>query len=495
MAACVATEATPLTGTARRASRVACGVSMRIRAVSSVISLADGFDIGVINGAVVLFREELQLTSWQVAWTLSIFPFAATLAAPAAGSVADAVGRKPALMLSVALLVVGGLLMATASGFWHMFLGRLTAGSGMGCGLTAVAVYMSEVAPVDQRGFYSSLEELFVNVGLVLSFAANVLLLGLPHDWRLMMGSGIIPAGVAFVALAVPQSLSGIPESPRYLQKTGRVEEARAALLELLGGDSKEVDKAFAAWKAEEVGGALPTWGEALSGFCGRHRRSALAGIGVGIIQIFTGIALIAVLTTSLLVDLGIGKSSAMRITLLLGIAKVVVLVTVSFCVLDSLGRRPMLLWSITVCTAAAILGAGSSHLGLGKEWQVAGLCIFAVGHSMGVGPVPYVYMPEVFDNRLRSKGCAVGFAGSRLCGALYLLLVPPAVPTVGLGGVFLLLVVVNAISFAYVAWLCPETKGRSLEEMHQVFEASHSSRAPGSCCAWRSKEGAKGRP
>merc|ERR1719183_1328653 len=114
---------------------------------------------------------------------------------------------------------MGGLLMACATNFETIALGRITAGSGVGVGITAVTAYMSEVSPAHSRGFYGSLEELFVNIGNVAGYLMNVALFGLPYDWRLMLGLGVIPAAAVLIVLMLPYHLTGIPESPRYLQK------------------------------------------------------------------------------------------------------------------------------------------------------------------------------------------------------------------------------------------------------------------------------------
>merc|ERR1719258_235468 len=130
--------------------------------------------------------------------------------------------------------------MAFATNFEMLVAGRVIAGCGAGTGLTAVTAYMSEVSPAHARGFYSSLEELFVNVGNVAGYLVNLALLGVRYDWRLMLGLGIVPAFGVLVVLLLPYSLTGIPESPRWLQKVGRQDEARVVLFDLLG-DPDEV--------------------------------------------------------------------------------------------------------------------------------------------------------------------------------------------------------------------------------------------------------------
>merc|ERR1719310_198581 len=172
------------------------------------------------------------------------------------------------MMLASSLLIVGGLLMALATNFEMLISGRIIAGSGAGIGLTAVTTYMAEVSPAHASGFYGSLEELFVNVGNVVGYLMNLLLLGAPYDWRIMLGAGIIPAACVLFVLMLPYSITGVPESPRYLQKVGRLDEAREVLLDLLNGDQSEVDRAVQAWAEEaKADGGMASWGESLTAF------------------------------------------------------------------------------------------------------------------------------------------------------------------------------------------------------------------------------------
>jgi|Transcript_99952 sugar porter (SP) family MFS transporter len=472
-----ASERTPL---ARPKFVDSFDLAARVRILTAVISLAEGYDIGVVNGAVVLFREELQLTSWQVGIALSIFPMGVAICSPIAGSFADWAGRKPSMMLSALLLTIGGLVMAFSNSFETIAVGRIIAGSGAGVGLTTVTAYMSEVSPAHARGFYGSLEELFVNVGNVTGYLMNVALLGHPYDWRIMLGLGIIPSICVLVVLMLPYRLTGIPESPRYLQKVGRCEEARAILSELLRGDEAEVEKATKAWMEEARQGTnMASWGEAITAFATTHRRSALAGIGCGILNMFTGIMLMMVTTTSLLVGTGMSKDQAMWVSVGLGSTKALVMLVVAVFVLDSWGRRPLLLCSLSVCAAAAFLGSAGAYFNWGEAWVVLGLCVFVTGYSIGVGPVPWVYMPEVLENRLRGKGCALGLTGARLCGATHIFLFPILFPLVGVEGLFLFLLAVNILACMYVYAFCPETMGLSLEQIQDIFVSTSDEKVP----------------
>lgn len=463
-----ASETTPLRASPER-SHGCISVALRVRILTAVISFAEGYDIGVVNGAVVLFKDELGLQAWQVGIVLAIFPSGVSICAPFAGSFADLFGRKSAMALSSMLLIIGGLVMSFSIGFYSLALGRLIAGSGVGVGITAVTAYMSEVSPSHSRGFYGSLEELFVNMGSVGGYLINVALLNVMYDWRIMMGLGVIPASIVLIFLLLPYSWTRIPESPRWLAKVGRMDEAQEVLLALLDGDEIEADNVFQAWMEEAHAGIAP-WGETLHAFGTSHRRAALAGVGCGILNCFTGIMLMMIMTTSLLVATGMDKRTAMWTSVGLGCAKAGIMLFVALFMLDSWGRRPLLLLSLGLCSGAASLGSCGAYFNWGEGWVVLALALFVMGYSIGVGPVPWVYMPEVLENRFRGKGTSIGLSGARACAVTQVLLYPLVFPFIGVEGLFEFLLTVNLLGFLYVYMLCPETKNHTLEQIAELF-------------------------
>merc|ERR1719491_772112 len=151
----------------------------------------------------------------------------------AAGSLMDLVGRRKVLSLSNILLAGGAFMQAFAIGFFGLFFGRVLVGFGIGMGLATVSAYIAEVSPAHKRGLFSSAEELFITIGVLCGYLANYVLLGIPHDWRWMLGlGGVIPL------LFVPMLLTSLfPESPRYLFQKGRHEEASQVLSVLVSPD------------------------------------------------------------------------------------------------------------------------------------------------------------------------------------------------------------------------------------------------------------------
>lgn len=457
-------ETSPLV--AKDAPRLA-GAALRVRLLTAVASVAEGYDLGVINGAVVLMRRDLNLSAMELGWAVAIFFFAALPSVLLAGWLTDRIGRRGAVCTAMLTLALGNLSWAAAWHFPVLLLGRGLLGSGVAMGLTTVTVYVSEMAPAHQRGFYTALEPFFIDLGLPIGFASGVVFVGLPYDWRIMVGIGAIPAMLAgFLVMT-----SSFPESPRYLAATGRSDEAEKVLFELLkaGGVSCAEEEAAAAvedWRSGlEVDGTC-SWLEALKTFGRSRRRMALAGVGIGCVQMFSGITIFTAFSTLVLTENGMSTLESLRVTVGIGVAKMVLVLYVASSLLDRWGRRPLLLLSASSMAVSSLFIAAACELRLGAHCVALGLLLFGLGFSFGLGPATPVYMAEVFDTRTRSKGVSLGFLCGRMVNGIYTLAAPVVIASVGEGPVFVFLAVMSTAAVAYCYAFCPETKGQSLEEI-----------------------------
>lgn len=191
-----------------------------------IACIAEGYDYGVTNGAIVRMKEDLKCSTLELSIFVTALPLGVMTGAPLGGIFADYFGRKIGLTTQCCALTVGPICCALAPELWMMTTARLITGFGIGMGFVVISMYISETSPRFLRGRLTALEEVWINVGVLLGFLATYLLFGIKHDWRWMIGLGSLPAIIMVVASMLPQ----VPESPRWLYMHGRIDEAHKVL-------------------------------------------------------------------------------------------------------------------------------------------------------------------------------------------------------------------------------------------------------------------------
>lgn len=448
-----------------------------VRVVTSVTGLADGYDLGCISGALVIFREELALSTRQVGVVVGSTYFAMAVGAPFAGMLADAVGRKIALGLSYILLIAGSLATALATGFSQLVLGRVVLGLGIGAGFAVVSTYITEVSPKRYRGCYVGLEDIFLVIGVSVGYSFNYLLVGLPHDWRLMLGLGAVPPLIALCLLFLPQ----LPESPRWNMLQGNQETAKMTLNALVG--EVEAKQMLEDWKT--LTAAPCTWLDVLRPQGEWHRQAILASVGVTFISALSAIAPMTVYMGSIFSH-ELPEKESFLLSAVMGFMRVAVISVTLTYVLDSMGRRPLLLISnggvvLSLLALAFLYWIQAPALPM----KVMALFVYLMSYSVGLAAIPFVYSAEVLPTELRSKGVSFGIFVSRISAGCITYSFPQAQETFGSAYVFGGLAIVNAAGFVFL-WCCaPETVGVSLEEMHHIFrKAGRMDKSPPSLSA-----------
>eukprot|EP00746_Dinoflagellata_sp_MGD_P010164 gnl/MRDRNA2_/MRDRNA2_120908_c0_seq1.p1 gnl/MRDRNA2_/MRDRNA2_120908_c0~~gnl/MRDRNA2_/MRDRNA2_120908_c0_seq1.p1 ORF type:complete len:471 (-),score=65.22 gnl/MRDRNA2_/MRDRNA2_120908_c0_seq1:301-1713(-) len=459
-----ATEHTPLN---ERSSQW-CDSALRVRLLTVVFSIAEGYDLGVITNALSPIQSEFHLTPLTTGIFASSLWWAAMISAAFSGSVIDWIGRKAGIAVSAAVITAGNVCWALAPNVVVLLTGRIICGLGIGMGVPIVAVYMAEVAPVSKRGFYVSLEGLFIDIGIFSGMLAGALLVGVRHDWRIMVAiGGILPLISCIFALT-----PCLPESPRFLQATGRVDEARVVLLDLLHGNEVEVDNAFAVW-AEEARSSKQgrDWRSVMSAFFSSHSQVALAGIGAGFFFMLSGITVFVTYSVLLLAKNGLSMKTAAIVMACISALKIVTYIPPTFFLMDRWGRRPLFLCSTIALSFACGFIAFGNYAGMGGIWIAIGLGIFGCSFSLGLGSCFFAYVSEVFDNSTRAKGVGCAMCVARLTGATWVLIYPLLTATLGVSATWCLLAGCNACAAVFFLFFCPETLGVPLEEINRIFQ------------------------
>uniref|UniRef100_A0ACD5VE45 Uncharacterized protein n=1 Tax=Avena sativa TaxID=4498 RepID=A0ACD5VE45_AVESA len=446
---------------------------------ASMASIVLGYDIGVMSGASLYIKKDLDLTDVQVEILVGILSIYSLVGSFAAGRTSDWIGRRFTVLFVAAFFFAGALIMGSAVNYAALMLGRLVAGIGVGYGVVIAPLYTAEISPPSARGFLTSFPEVFINLGILLGYVSSYAFARMPLHlgWRLMLGIGAAPS------LLLALLLSGMPESPRWLVMKGRLADARA-VLEKTADTPEEALERLADIKAAAAG-IVPdekqVWRELVGSPTPTVRRILITALGLHFFQQATGSDSVVLYSPRLFQSAGIaGDDQLLAATCAMGVTKTLV-VLISMFLLDRVGRRPLLLCSTAGVVASLVgLATGLTIVGQNPDdaripWA-AGLCVASVlayvsSFSVGLGPVAGVYTSEIFPLRVRALGFALGMACNRVVSGVMSMTFLSLSSAVTIGGTFFLYAGVAVIAWVFFFTCLPETRGRNLEDMASLFD------------------------
>ncbi|XAR66438.1 hypothetical protein NMG60_11012673 [Bertholletia excelsa] len=445
---------------------------------ASLNSVLLGYDVGVMSGAIIFIKEDLQISEVQEEVLVGILSIISLLGSLAGGKSSDAVGRKWTMALAAIVFQTGALVMALAPSFDVLMLGRLLAGIGIGFGVIIAPIYIAEISPSVERGSFTSFPEIFINLGILLGYVSNYAFSGLPvHlNWRVMLGVGILPSVFIGFALFI------IPESPRWLVMQNRIEEARSVLLKTMDRDREVEDRLAEIQVAAGLANSekyeeKAVWRELLSPSPG-VRRMLIAGCGIQLFQQISGIDASTYYSPTIFEKAGIkSKTQLLAATVAVGFVKTGFILVATF-LIDIVGRKPLLYAStIGMTTCLFCIGLTLSLLEnspAGVTLAILSVCGNVAFFSIGLGPICWVLSSEVFPLRLRAQASALGAVGSRFSSGFVAMSFLSLSRAITMGGTFFLFSAVSALAVCFVHNCVPETKGKSLEQIEMMFENEH---------------------
>ncbi|KAF0293248.1 Proton myo-inositol cotransporter [Amphibalanus amphitrite] len=341
--------------------------------LSAVSYLLFGYDTGVVSGALLLVREDFQLSDLWHSSIVSVAVGAAGLAALAAGPLADRAGRKPVILGAALLFVGGALAMALAAGPWSLLAGRLLVGLAIGLSSTTVPIYISEAAPAAARGTLVTAMTCVGTLGTVVAGVTSGALSGVHEGWRWMFGLSAVPATLQLIGFGL------MPESPRSLVARGHDEAARD-VLRRIRGPGANVDTELAAIQSDFTAQeALRQTAEAAGdgGGCGGTvlaravrdpivRRALVTGCCLQLFQQLSGVNTVIYYSASIITMAGVrDPSTAIWLSSVVNALSLLSKLA-GLAVVERAGRRRILLSSTAGSAAALVL------LGVGFQLSAA---------------------------------------------------------------------------------------------------------------------------
>ncbi len=424
-----------------------------------------GYDIGVIGGALLFIRRDMELTPLLQGVVVSAILIGAIIGAGVAGHATHRIGPRRLLMLAGALLSAGSLGCALSTSADMLIGFRILTGLGVGVASVQVPIYLAEMAPTRARGALTTLNQLMISFGIFVAYLVDYGLAG-TGAWRVMTGLAMIPSVLLFVGMWTQ------PDSPRWLAAHGRWDEARSVLLRTRTPDEAERELAdMVAASRTRRAGLAQLWADP------GGRRALLLACGLAVLQQAIGINTIIYYAPTIFSAAGFANSAAILVAVGLG-ALTLVTTLVTSQIIDRVGRRPLMLGgALAMAVCMAVLGAIFFHGALRGEAiiVIAILCIAAykVSFSLSWGPVVWVLLPEVLP--LSGRGAGMGAAATLNWVANFLVaLTFPVLLSVGAGTIFVIFAVVAVLAFVFAWWLLRETSGRSLEQIELAASFTH---------------------
>lgn len=439
-----------------------------IAAIAALNGLLFGFDIGVISGALLYIKQSFALSPFLQGVVTSSVLVGAMIGAATGGRLADRFGRRRLTLAGAAVFFVGSFGMALSPTVGWLIGWRVVEGVAVGVASIVGPLLISETAPPDVRGSLGFLQQLMITIGILLSYVVSYAFapefLGI-IGWRWMLWFGAVPAAVLAIGTYF------LPESPRWLVETGRIEEARSVLSSIRTNDAvdEEIDQIREISKTEEKGDLselLEPW----------VRPALVVGVGLAIIQQFSGINTIIYYAPTILSGIGFGNLGSILSTVGIGVVNVV-LTVVAVLLVDRVGRRPLLLVGTGGMTIMlGILGLGfllPGFSGVVGYVTLGSMFLYVAFYAISLGPVFWLMISEIYP--LRIRGTAEGVASVANWGANLIvgLTFLPLIELIGQGWSFWLLGGFCVLAFVFIYTRVPETMGRSLEDIEADLRES----------------------
>ena len=433
-----------------------------------------GYDTSNIGAALQFIPYNLN--SFGTGYLVAGASLGAAAGALLAGPLTDRFGRKKLLVADALIYAIGALLSAFT---WHvsvLMIARTLIGLAIGADSAIATAYIAEYAPPKRRGALAMLQQWMITVGILISYVVALVILKIfPNasdvDWRWFFGLGAVPAIIGLI-LRVE-----MPESPRWLIRKGKYEDAQQAF-DKLGVDVSVEDVEYTAHELERED--ADTERAAGKGWTPGVRRALYVVCIFFVFQQITGINVPLYYGPTLMASYFQSGSSTVDVaTAGIAVTTIMTLVNViatyfAFRYIDRIGRRKLAMGGfagMAVFAVVAALGVGLMT-GTGRVWVgMIGLSLFIASFAIGVGGTGWLIQGEMFPTAVRGQAAAFAATVDWIANYALIEAFPASQRAIGLGWVLVCFAVLCVLAIAFVARFLPETKELSVEQITEIFE------------------------
>ncbi len=439
-----------------------------------------GFDTAVINGAVLALKSGFGAGDWEIGLSVSLALLGAAGGAFFAGQLADRFGRVKCMVGASVLFTISAVGSGLPFGILDFIFWRVVGGIGVGAASVIAPAYIAETAPAHLRGRMGSLQQLAIVVGIFAALVSNYVFVTLAGSaeselwgfkaWQWMFWAEVVPA-VLYGACAL-----FIPESPRFLVARQRFDEAARVLEKLVATDIPRKIQDIRDTLVDDAPARLRDLLETSSVGIRRLRPIVWAGLGLAVLQQFVGINVIFYYGSALWRSVGFSERDALMLNVFSSVVNIATTL-LAIAMVDRFGRKPLLLVGSLGMMAtllamslsfglAPVVDGQPSLTGLAAWIALAAANLYIVFFGMSWGPVVWVMLGEMFNNRIRGSALAVAGLAQWVANFLVSTTFPPLASGLGLGGAYGIYAFFAFLSILFVIKAITETKGKELEDM-----------------------------
>ena len=427
--------------------------------IAALGGLLFGFDTAVISGTVDALQAKFALSNALLGFTVASALIGTILGAIGSGRPADVIGRRGALAILGLIYVVSSLGCALSWDWWSFLFFRFMGGLAVGGASVVSPLYIAEISPAHYRGRMVAITQFNVVFGILLAYLSNYLIGGLhlgANEWRWMFGIMALPSSLFFLLIFLT------PQSPRWLVSRNRLAEAKTVLLRC-GTDTGNVDD-----EISEILQSMDLEHHTLREpfFCRRYLKPILLAVAMAAFNQLSGINAVLYYTPSIFKMAGAGVESALLQSVIVGFT-MLVFTMLALIIIDHFGRRKLMLVGSIGYIIGLVGAAYAFYAKVEGPLLLVSLLIFIAAHGFGQGAVIWVFISEIFPNRVRARGQALGSFTHWAMNAVISWTFPMIAGIAGWTAFgFYALCMVGQLF--WVILVMPETKGVSLEKIQE---------------------------
>ena len=450
-----------------------------ISAVAAIGGFLFGFDSGVINGTVSALGNTFNSSSVATGFNVASVLLGCALGAFAAGPLADKFGRRAIMIVTAIIFAVSAFGSGIADSSAEFIFYRLFGGLGIGAASVLAPAYIAEVAPASLRGRLATLQQLAIVLGLFAAFLSNylianaaggaegILMLNLAA-WRWMFWAELVPAGLFLIGVLF------IPESPRYLVAQGKLKHAKTVFNKI---SNDNADTQISDVKQSLQSDKKPSIRDLFIDGSKKVHPIVWVGVALSVFQQFVGINVVFYYGSELWQAAGFDESQSLFINVLAGTTNILS-TFIAIALVDKVGRKPLLLvgsLGMFISLSALTYTFGSAgldeagKLALSENMGTFALImanLFVVFFGLSWGPIVWVLLGEMFNNRIRGAALAVAASAQWIANFAITMTFPIMLGSIGLAGAYGFYALSAFISVFFVVKYIKETRGMKLESM-----------------------------